>query len=1192
MTRTYNVVAVKATIVYNSFGDHDPDGMLYVLAENEAELLEQIDQDPLRPAPLAVPLTIRAGEGDTVVVNLLNRLSLAVGINIKGLPADPQTGDGAAVGDNPDSLAPPGEERTYTWHADRQGIYHFSDLGNPSSTKNGSNVHGLFGALIVEATGSWWTDPETGEPVDSGTVVDVHHVLIPDFREYAIFFHDEPEIKDRDGNDPTNPETGQPEATMPISYRSEPMRNRLRLIMEGGIPDTTLSGEEVHHDSWVFGDPATPVLRAYRGDPYRMRLIHGGIKETHVFHLHVHQWKGDPEDPDGIAIDSISISPQQVLDIQPLYGAGSYQRAYGDVVWHCHLYPHFGEGMWGILRVHDVLEDGTRQYPDGSPITRLLPLPDRELPPAPSPARLGFPLFIPGTVGFKAPRPPLAIIGGRTPTPDELNQFDPRAVPGAVFVNPAPDGAPVRRYEIAAIQLELVYNDAGWHDKEGRIFVLQEDKDAVLAGTKKPEPLFIRANAGEVIEILLTNELPEYVGMAPFQLQHRTYECSTHVHLVKFDPLACDGANIGWNYDSSVEFGQTMYFRWYVESELHTIFFHDHLFANTHQQHGLFAAAVAEAAGSSYHDPVTGDEVRSGTEVVVKHPLNPDFREYCLGVHDFALLFDENDDALNPPPFVDSPDDPGVMGVNYRSEPFQLRPGDPAFVFSSWMHGDPATPVFRGYAGDPVRIRMIQGAHEEQHAFNVHGLKWRREPLSLNTPWVSAQVIGISEAFNYFTRLGKAGDAADHDHLWYFGGIDDLWLGLWGLIRSYGSLTDGLLPLTDRPDPPERSEPLPVMTGSPPPAAPPPPASPVGMPMRHFEVHALRRKILYNRFGDNDPDGLVYVLAEDLPFALAGANPKPLVLRANQGDAVLVELHNDLPDDLREVEHPGVPVSAPWPPSARVSLHPQLLDYEMLHSDGATVGFNLDQTVGRGESRTFLWEATYRTGPAILWDFADLRNHRLHGLWAGLIVEARGSSYREQNAGTREAAVVLNPYLPATREFVLFEHDGTSLFDAEGNRIPDVSDAHAPGEEEEVDFEDSGHRAVSYRTEFLSHRLAQNPDIALAFSSRVHGDPATPLLLAELGEPVTVHMMFPSDKPRNHSLALHGHRWRRDWTSPDAPRTSIVGAVSVGSASSWMLEGGAGGLARAAADYMYRSGSIRWDIEYGVWGLMRVLPPL
>ena len=30
-------------------------------------------------------------------------------------------------------------------------------------------------------------------------------------------------------------------------------------------------------------------------------------------------------------------------------------------------------------------------------------------------------------------------------------------------------------------------------------------------------------------------------------------------------------------------------------------------------------------------------------------------------------------------------------------------------------------------------------------------------------------------------------------------------------------------------------------------------------------------------------------------------------------------------------------------------------------------------------------------------------------------------------------------------------------------------------------------------------------------------------------------------------------------------------------------------LLKQPGDYMYRSGNIRWDIELGIWGIMRVL---
>lgn len=81
-------------------------------------------------------------------------------------------------------------------------------------------------------------------------------------------------------------QAGLPSSTTAISYRSEPMRNRMPLTH-----DPADSGEDISMSSWVYGDPAPPILRAYVGDPAKIRLVHGGIKETHVFHLHNHQWR-------------------------------------------------------------------------------------------------------------------------------------------------------------------------------------------------------------------------------------------------------------------------------------------------------------------------------------------------------------------------------------------------------------------------------------------------------------------------------------------------------------------------------------------------------------------------------------------------------------------------------------------------------------------------------------------------------------------------------------------------------------------------------------------------------------------------------------------------------------------------------------------------------------------------------------
>lgn len=73
-------------------------------------------------------------------------------------------------------------------------------------------------------------------------------------------------------------------------------------------------------------------------------------------------------------IDSISISPQECYTLDILYGAGSFNGMIGDAIFHCHLYPHFHEGMWTLWRVFDRLQDGSGVYPDGTPIEALMPL--------------------------------------------------------------------------------------------------------------------------------------------------------------------------------------------------------------------------------------------------------------------------------------------------------------------------------------------------------------------------------------------------------------------------------------------------------------------------------------------------------------------------------------------------------------------------------------------------------------------------------------------------------------------------------------------------------------------------------------------------------------------------------------------------------------------------------------------------
>lgn len=65
------------------------------------------------------------------------------------------TSEGASVGYNNDSTT--GGEIWYTWYADTERAFLFHDMADQRSTEDATNIHGLFGAIIVEALGiEWW----------------------------------------------------------------------------------------------------------------------------------------------------------------------------------------------------------------------------------------------------------------------------------------------------------------------------------------------------------------------------------------------------------------------------------------------------------------------------------------------------------------------------------------------------------------------------------------------------------------------------------------------------------------------------------------------------------------------------------------------------------------------------------------------------------------------------------------------------------------------------------------------------------------------------------------------------------------------------------------------------------------------------------------------------------------------------
>ncbi len=1262
-TRTYHITALPITIYFNKEGDHDHNGLMFALTENvpilkyiralakvgspqgagnhdghedkpeewykqAKERAEKIrvplpsnPQQARQPHPLVRPLVLRARLGDRLQVELHNEVSgRHVGLHLVGDGYDVNTDDGSQVGKNDSSLTPPDKRGIYTWICNNEGVFPFHDGGNYSGGEDGTNVHGLFGALVVEPKGSIWRDPVTArrsedeqgvfqeldglymdilppgkaqtEPIrESHTTLDNHSWPEPcpytkfnekAHREFVIIFHDEPEflpphgLLERDpcdrgssGGHGSGRHGGHAEQPpiMPISYRAEPMINRertlWRLLREGHFLKRPVLNEEQHHSSWMFGDPVTPILKAYIGDPVRIRLVHAGVKETHVFHLHLYEWHAVPQDEKSPRIDAISFSPQTGHTIEPVWGAGNRHQVAGDVIWHCHLYPHFHEGMWGMFRSFETRQDGEDgdflqsddpiyrgrrigRYPDGTPIERLLPLPDRDPPPRPTATRPGYPLYIPGEVRQKSPTPPWPLRDKPMPADFdyrllssdlERNAFNEQPVPGEMFtrnriakqqdeewvkhVEFQQNDGKVVHHNVVVTRKRIEYNDHSWFDPDGHLFYLAaEGEPDTRPGPK--EPLFFRAQHGQLLNLTLANRLPRRIEGTAFDppfppCPERPWEgeCAMHVHMVKFDPICGDGASVGWNYISGPVLGKKMVYRWWADQEFGTIFFHDHLFANYRQKHGLFGALIVEPIGAKFYDNFSNRQIVSGLQARIKLRESvqtkvartqglPDtnwVREFCIAIADFIPMFDRTGEPLNPPAHPGGHGDQGVMALNYRNEPIRERKGDPAFWFSSHHHPDPATTIFAAFENDPIWFRLIQGSHEEQHSFQIHGMRWLRFRMNVDSSIRNQQTFGIAEAFTFINHE-KFGPG---DYLYKLSGADDLWLGCWGIIRSFpksqssqmsvtAAETGGLRRLEDEDltmqemgtatedEPVEVEAELLDSTVAQTVATPETGTEiPNNAKIRHFHVVAEPRRLVYRDSDLVDPFGLIYRLESvtDLDGTTRPVptreTPEPLVLRCRQGEWVRVTVENRLPRHLEpEPFAPTVPLEEreertfrpQRPVSSHVSLHADLLQYDITRDDGANVGRNPEQTILPGESRTYTWfaappeasNAGEPLGPLLLQDMADFRNHRHHGLVGALIVEAEdatplavgeGEASAAQDAaeawyGTRVTIVRSNSNLSQEQrrfeEIVLLLQDGLRLY-LNGNLHFPISDA-------------------------------------------------------------------------------------------------------------------------------------------------------
>jgi hypothetical protein len=642
-----------------------------------------------------------------------------------------------------------------------------------------------------------------------------------------------------------------------------------------------------------------------------------------------------------------------------------------------------------------------------------------------------------------------------------------------------------------------------------------------------------------------------------------------------------------------------------------------------HQDHREFALAVADFALLYDPKRKQGEGEPQGMEQLIekaKQQRVPQPVIKTLEAH-ATHYWSHHGHPVDPPKFPEaiSKDHHNPYLVNYRHEPIPLRiglrgndgsfrrqksgdVGDMAFAFDSTKHGDPFTEIFEGYEGEPAQLRVVQGAQEVQHMLNIHGMSWPREIGNPDSPLVAAQEIGISEHFEMKLPIANVFRGKPFaDYLYDFGAVDDLWNGAWGLIRAYNG-RDVKDPQGERIG--NRLQPLP---GN--------PSGKVSLKSHNslydgtcpfpkqiingrssetiFYIDAvslndwLGKELPYDRrAGIVDPDALAFVLIGQVK---PGAVPlddveldrrrverkayftnrlmdqtipdpiEPLVLRANAGDCIKIELANRLPAQLRD--GPGdalMPTIVPLNvdavqsenaddvrPSSYVTLHPQLVSYNVAGYNGAAIGYNGEQPLAPGKRTTMYWYAgtvsidkenqtlVHKPAellPVNLTSWGDILNHGPHGLVGALIIEPEGATYKEDERGPTSARITYpDPNTKALRPFrehVVIYRDGLNLHstkqDGRKVAIPDCRICD--------DSYDLGEKGFNYHTAPFSARLDQDPPANLNgaffpadfFTSAYKPIPTT-TYEAHSGEEVRFRVLQPHGRSRQHAFLIYGH---------------------------------------------------------------------
>ena len=648
--------------------------------------------------------------------------------------------------------------------------------------------------------------------------------------------------------------------------------------------------------------------------------------------------------------------------------------------------------------------------------------------------------------------------------------------------------------------------------------------------------------------------------------------------------------------------------RFWVDSDVGTVFWHDHALGRITWGHGGFGTMIVEPVGSTYHNPKTGAPIRSGpladirTAEPVGYGVNGSFRELLVQLNDSVPHTINIVTAGNPPgqpvevaleagktisfpipdhikmtpmPFLNGGTHTTGGSLNFRAEPISGRMAanpDMSKLFSSAVHGDPYTPMVRAYLGDTVVFRLLQTMTNESMVWTLSGHTYLTERYAGDANRKNSIHVGIAERYDLVVPQAGGPRLQAGDYIHFNGRSSKFSEGAWGILRVLDKDVSDLQKLPAGYS--GRNE-IPKSLA----------VCPAEAPVKNFNVVAIdfpsmklnpkapdAIEVDFERTIQMvNPDAKIYTLEEDVSAVASGVQPMPLTLRANVGDCLKVKLTNKMKQ-------------------GRASFSALGLAFDPKDSLGANVGNNPgEQTVAPGESRTYTYYADPFIGEtaSLVWDWGNVMTNPRNGLYGGIVIGPKGATYRDPKTGadisTKNSWVA---DVIVDRTIQGYEHrqnyrDVALFFQDEDNIIGTSFMPYVQNT--------AGLTAVNYRSEPYKFRESNGCTLGKVFQPCSVDKPesiATPLIEAHAGDPVRIHV-FGASNEQNGMFSVEKHEWPIEPFMRGADQISVVEFSASETLDAFIPA--AGGSFRLPGDYVWSNQRLPYA-QSGQWGLMKVLP--